>query len=100
MNLRRDRPLCVRASGCAPPVGLVHKRPLESTRLIIYTLANMAIGTVGGVAFIGAVNVAKFGLGAVGAALKASADDGEKEKTKDDRGKEPKEKKDGKWAYD
>ena len=59
-----------------------------------------AIGTVGGVAFIGAVNVAKFGLGAVGAALKASADDGEKEKTKDDRGKEPKEKKDGKWAYD
>ena len=47
-NLRRDRPPCIRASGCGPPVGSVLKSRMDSTWLLVEKCVKVAIITVGG----------------------------------------------------
>ena len=47
-NLRRDRPPCIRASGCGPPVGSVLKSRMDSTWLLVEKCVKVAIVTVGG----------------------------------------------------
>ena len=47
-NLRRDWPLCIRASGCGRPVGSVLKSRMDTTWLLVEKCIKSAIVTVGG----------------------------------------------------